>query len=605
MKWFSNALLHSKFISFFLSGYKKFSPVIFLLLLSTPAFCQIFINRDLANSDNLSTFFLKQNVTWNWNENFQSVNYHPSGFNWVLRNRFNSSLINPDNSFKQWKDEHDFEGLLFNKYGKTDYGLYTKSWILIDKQQIDKNEFSNHSLGGFSALNIYDKVSIKPYLGVQRAKNISKTDWGWDTGISAEVTNQKLAGYNTQLMASADYDFFDTRKNYTNSVQASVATKFTDFTQDSLKVSFEESVKQFYSSTGEDIIEVKLYDRQITNLLFYQVATNKLFKMETNISSKDIRYFTDRKVFLIGSRFIFQHLSNNFAYEIDFKTSDENQNNSDIATNSRARVSALGVKTNFNLTQKNDIKLDVSFSKLQYDTPDENNDDRDEQRFIMDLSYNQILSPVLSYSLYTYGFLLHQIYLYSEQSINNNWNRVISFSPEIRYKNKFVHNTIRSTVLANYTDYDFDYLNLNRRSFLARRYSLEDSLSLNLNPTLILGINSRIQFEEKGTFFSNNFSQNIVQTYQSERINTFVTKNLYRRFILKAGYLFYKRLEWRHIPDKRRYREITNQGPFMNLSYIVSNRLNLSAYTSVSYIDDSRNTNRTYNNSHIRLTYVL
>lgn len=585
----------------------------FLFLITHKSYSQFNFNPHLNPLNNFSSNFHKQNETWNWNGNFLSAETASSFINWNVYDRYNSSLINPGNSLKQWKDEHDFQGVFYKNIKDNTFGLYAKSWILLDKQRVEKNEFSNHSIGGFSTIKLYDKLSFTPYIGYQRAKNIARTDWGWDTGLSAKLSNQKIGDYNTNLDGGSDFDFFDSRKNFNNILNASVTTNFSQYTSDSLKISYEESGKQYYTASGEELIEVKLYDRQISNILFYQLAANKLLKVESIITSKDINFSKSlesntnrgRGVFFIGSIFTFQHFNNSYNYEIEFKTNDENQDNSEIKTNSRARFSALGLKTIFYLNPANTLNFNISYSKLQYDTPEENFDDRDEQRMVMDIAYYHRFSPLLSATISAYGFMLHQIYLFSEQSINNNWNKVVKLSPEIRYKNENFANTISSTVLANYTDYDFDNLNLNKRSFLARRYSIQDSFSISLNSSLSAGINGRLQFEEKGTFFSNQFAQNIVQTYRSERINTFITKTMLTKIILKTGYTLYRRLEWRHLPKKSKYREITNQGPFALFHYDVANRISLSANFSVNYIDDDRNKKRTYYNSAVRLIYTL
>jgi len=589
-----------------------FTSVILTLLIHN-SHSQINFDPQINPQNNFSNNFHKQNETWNWNGNLRSFENGSSFLNWNIQDRYNSSLINPGNSLKQWKDEHDFNGFFYKTYNSVTYGLYARSWILLDKQQVEKNEFSNHSGGGFSIINIGSNLSFKPYLGYQRAKNIAKTDWGWDSGIKAALNNQKIGDYNTKFEGAADYDFFETRKNFSNTISSSVATNFTTHSWDSLKIGYEESGKQYYTASGEDLVEVKLFDRQISNILFYQLAPDKLLKIESGITSKDINFSKsienstnrDRGVFIIGSIFTYRFIADSYNYEIEFKTSDENQENTEVKTNSRARISALGLKSIYYLGSNDNIDFNISYSKLQYDTPEENFDDRDEQRLVIDFDYFHRYSPVLSMNISAYGFLLHQIYLFSEQSINNNWNRVIKFAPEVRYKNGDVANTLTTTVLANYTDYDFDNLNLNKRSFLARRYTVQDSLNISLYKYVSLGVNGRVQFEEKGTFFAKQFAQNVVQTYRSERINTFVTKTLLRRFILKAGYTIYKRLEWRHLPKKKKYREIVNQGPFFNFQYEATNRISLLANISVNYIDDDRNKSRIYNNSYIKLLYSL
>ena len=111
-----------------------------LLLISfylTPLFSQIQYTNvfNPADSVQLKTDFSKQNITWNWDEKFQYIEYNPGWFSWDLYNNYRSNLITPSNTSKRWKDEHDLNGLFYYNHNNNNFGLYTKSWILLDKQQ--------------------------------------------------------------------------------------------------------------------------------------------------------------------------------------------------------------------------------------------------------------------------------------------------------------------------------------------------------------------------------------------------------------------------------------------------------------------------------------
>jgi len=580
---------------------------IFLVLSLNPLLSQIEFTKVFipADSVQLKTDFSKQNITWFWNEQFQYITHRP-GLNWDFFNQYRTNLINPGTTSKRWKDEHDLKGLFYFGDHQNKYGLYTKSWILLDKQQETIVEYSNHSAGLFSTYSLDKTLHFKPYLGYQRAKNISKTDWGWDAGIATKVTNYKLGEYNTNLEASSDYDFFDARQNYNNKFATSLVTQFTPYTRDSLRVGYEESSKQFYSVSGDEIIEAKLYSRDIKNFMFYAISPSNILSLETRIRSSDVSYFVRRNQFFLENRVVLRHFGSNFDYEIDFRTNDETLDNTNTITDSRTRQSAIGIKTYYNYNRKNELGFNLAYVKLQHDTPDENNnDDRDEQRFVMDFSYKREISDVLSFMFDVYGFLYHQIYLFSPQSGNNNWNRVLKLSPEVVYKNEHFTNRLSTSVLANYTVYDFDRQNLATRSYLSRKYALSDSALLDLNSTISIGFHGRLEFEEKGNFFEKKFAQNLIQSYKISRMNTYIVKRIFQKFKLKMGYSYYKRSEWRHIPIKRRYRDLVNKGPYISMNYYVHNRLNLSAFAGVNFVDDSRNRQSSFNTGYLKLVYNL
>ena len=582
-----------------------------LLLISfylTPLFSQIQYTNvfNPADSVQLKTDFSKQNITWNWDEKFQYIEYNPGWFSWDLYNNYRSNLITPSNTSKRWKDEHDLNGLFYYNHNNNNFGLYTKSWILLDKQQDNIIEYSNYSAGLFSTFASNKIVNFTPYLGYQRAKNISRTDWGWDTGIAARISNYQLGEYNTNITASSDYDFFDARQNYNNQFSTSLTTQFSTYTRDSINVGYEESSKQFYNVTGDEIIEVKLYNRSIENRLFYALSPSNILTFETSIQSKDVSYFIRRNQFFIENRLVLRHFGTTFDYEIDFRTNDETLDNTNTITDSRTRQSAIAAKTKYRPNSENELGFNIAYVKLQHDTPDEKNkDDRDEQRFVMDLAYRREISDVLSFMFDIYGFLFHQIYLFSPQSGNNNWNRVLKLSPEVLYKNDVFSNRLSTSVLANYTVYDFDNLNLKTRSFLSRKYTLSDSAQLAINNTLSFGFHGRIEMEEKGNFFEKQFAQNLIQSYKSGRINTYFSKRLFNRFNLKLGYSYYKRSEWRHIPVKRKNRDLINKGPFLSVNYQVANRLNLSAFAALNFVDDSRSKQSSFNTGYLKMIYNL
>lgn len=590
-----------------LRSFKKiFFSSLYLLFSVRVLFAQIPFSPQVISTTSLTTDFSKQNTTWNWFTRFNAAQKINQNTFWSLKETFQSNLITPANSRKQWKDEHRLKGLFYFKFKTATLGLYLNSWLLFDKQQSAKNEFSNHSAVLFSKYAPTKKISLLPYAGVQRAKNLTKSDIGWDVGIDGKAKNFQLGAYNNSLEASSNYDFFETRQNYNNKFSARTSTRFNKYTTDSIKVSYEESSKQFYNNDGSNLIEVKLFNRNIHNNLVYAYSNQDQFSFETNILSKNVSYITNRNVFFIENRMKFSHVGPKLNYEINFRTSDETLDNTGTITDSRTRQSALGLKSSYFLNDNSRINIDMAYVKLQYDTPnDKNTDDRDEQRFILNIGYTTKISPVLTFKFNSYGFLFHQIYLFKEQSINNNWNRVLKISPKIQYKTKPFKNSLSSSVIVNYTVFDFENLGFKIRSFLSRKFTLSDSLLIQLSKNFSVGLNARLELEEKGNFLKKKFAQNLIQSYQVTKYNFYLAQKSFRRLGFKIGYLFFSRLEWRHIPKKFKNRTITNQGPFANFYYRIGDRINISAYAAINYVDDSRNKRSQYSTGHLKLFYLL
>ena len=77
----------------------------------------------------------------------------------------------------------------------------------------------------------------------------------------------------------------------------------------------------------------------------------------------------------------------------------------------------------------------LSFSgssvKLEYDTPESNPDDRDELFLIASMRWSHKFHEHLSAALTGDVSFRHLVYIFSEQSANNTWNRVFRFSPSV------------------------------------------------------------------------------------------------------------------------------------------------------------------------------
>ncbi len=87
-------------------------------------FAQIPLNQNLILKNNLNTDFSKQNTTWNWLAYYRIGQQLDKDNFWSLKETFKSNLITPNNSRKQWKDEHRLKGLFHSYFEYATLGLY-------------------------------------------------------------------------------------------------------------------------------------------------------------------------------------------------------------------------------------------------------------------------------------------------------------------------------------------------------------------------------------------------------------------------------------------------------------------------------------------------
>lgn len=578
--------------------------LLFLFISAIPVFSQIDI-RLPSEPAFFQNDFYKQSTTWNWLGRLNLFDTSSVAWNWRVDDTFQSNLLTPAQGSRQWKDEHSFYGYFYRNFNGVRGGIYSKSWLQSDRQTATHNQYSNHTLGFFSGWNFKKTISLQPYLGYQQARNRQKIDWGWDAGLRTNVFNWRVGDYLTALDAESHYDLYDKRQNYENKFYSTVRADFTSFTSDSFSFSFSEVSKQYWVS--DSIEQVKIFNRDFRNKLFYQISQRDLFTLMTQVQSRDISYFNGRNIFYIDNQLRYLHLGQRLQYSLALRTNDETQDNAGIYTDSRNRQTAFNLKFNYLFNAQRWLQLEMAYVKLQYDTPDSivNNDDRDEQRYVFNLNYFQKFSPVFSMSWEAYAYFFHQIYIFKEQSMNNSWNRVYKLNPRVNYEYGRLSNTLSTQVLANYTVYDFEDTLAQTRSFVFRKYTFSDSLILRLFAENYAGIFTRLELEDKGSFFEKEYAQQVLQSYRSQFYNFFVFNDYFFYFHVKVGYTVYNRREWRHIPLKKLSREITNQGPYLTLSYRRSQRLTFSAYAALSTLTDSKAGRAHYATGYLRLYYNL
>ena len=130
---------------------------------------------------------------------------------------------------------------------------------------------------------------------------------------------------------------------------------------------------------------------------------------------------------------------------------------------------------------------------LRYDTPDIfNTDDRDELLLTSGIEYSHRFSSRLILLLNADLTLFHLVYLNRDKSANNNWNRVVRFSPSVDYAPvSWFRTALRTEVLANYTISDYEQQVASIRSFSFRQLLMSDSS--------VIGLTERIQCNFSGS----------------------------------------------------------------------------------------------------------
>lgn len=204
-------------------------------------------------------------------------------------------------------------------------------------------------------------------------------------------------------------------------------------------------------------------------------------------------------------------------YQGDLLKFQNLENQRDYQTN---KLNLLN-QTNIKVSANTNIAVNYNIYLLQYDTPSKlNYDDRDEFSSIFRTILNHKFSRFTSMEVIFENIQNHLVYLYSQRSIMNNWNKIYRLAPTIRYKNKFLQVNPKLEVLANYTIYDFENKSSATKSISLRNISYQDSILFNLSTMTDLRTRFKYQISERSLLNWHEFSE-----YPQIRINEFYIKS--------------------------------------------------------------------------------
>jgi hypothetical protein len=558
---------------------------------------------------------VKQNTQWEWRGNLSYDYESEDGPGFHIDDRFTTNLHLPSLDQRKWRDENNLNLFVFKKQAMDYYGIYLKSWSLTDRQSAIRqtaltNRISNHTLGLKTIFHLQEDVIFYPYVGYQRSENKSYIDWGWDLGIDAEVNRYNLGDYHINLNLGTALDLYPRRENKAHHVDISIQKKFSSYAYDSLRVAYVTSKQQYYSADARALVDVNIESKNLYNALNYSISSRSHLRFNTILMDRNISDNTPinpnvRKVFRFENRFGYRYLSSSFLFYLGLHTFQENLDNLDFRTDSETLQT--GIQTDFSFLINGNDRLDFQFNfiKYQYDTPDmtENHDDRDDIRFIGWARYYHRFSHLLWADIDVDVNLFHKMYLFKEQSANNSWDRMYKIQSTINYEYNNWHNILSTHVLANYTVYDFDHLFKVTRSYMFRNYVISDSLLVPLFYHAFCGFYARLELGDVGSFFKDEFAQNVVEYSQILYYDLFLSKRRVFRFNIEAGVAIYEEKNWYQFAVVNKLRNIRRVSPYIRFLYPLGQNLRFLSQISQNYLIDEGRKKTEYTFAKVDLYY--
>jgi hypothetical protein len=538
-----------------------------------------------------------------------------------LNEDYNSSVIK--SSDRSVRDEHNFVfSSAYKPFDDYSLGVTVSNKILSDSRQIEINQASQSSVIIYNDVNPYDKIYLSPFGGYVNDRQIGNNNYGTIYGLEGVVDSLPLSGFD--LVSNLKYENEDIlpRRNLGRLINVVFINNSNNQIANMLNLQFQQNRNDYYyeadpytaslfnitdniQSRTETIYDLNdninygnflsiftleakgnLYLREIDRDTRYRSAAL------TKISGYDPESIFDTNVDELKIEFEggLNYTSQSFNTEFKFNYSERDEKHitknfpgvdeiyyeerSDLENQKNNNAITLSAALTGNIYFSRTDALNFSFyqNKLEYNTPsDENFDDRDELLSIIKLKYSKLLNPFFSVFVSTEGTMDHLVYIYSEESSNNNINRIIRLSSGSNYMGKNVYSYNYFEVSANYTVYDFEDLNPNYRSYSFRQYTGADSTIIKLTNHLGIKHYGYIKLSEQGDLQWASFSTTPNRYLQEIYTEPELTYN-YNIFQTGLGIRFYSIKTYNYIQSQKVLQSNYNSiGPSVELGIILNN----------------------------------
>jgi len=504
----------------------------------------LIINVKLFSQENkIDIGFSKLNNNWL----FQSNSFYKTESNagiFTFGNNYQGTAIEEiNNSFRD-------DALFFANY---DYPINqnffvtveSKYYQLSDKREKSLNELIRISgIGGVSG-KIDSLFNYKILLGAEDNKRVTVQSVGFLSKAEATLNNLNIDDYKINSMFRSELLFLkdsrqskdiealvETSKLFSTNNLLSFGIKYKLQGRDFIQTSRVENVVPIESNldnriSGFVVGNLELWKNSILNFegTFENISINRYFKQSyENINHSNVNKFYDElnlnsKInidFIFNSFFqkigfmLAHRVEENYLrkrYEIDNAVFSQMQNIESQKDN-YSTTTTLFAKTIWNISKFDTLKADLSFSKLEYDTPSKlNNDDRDELNSIISIAYLNKLSKILDFLVNLNYYQRHLVFIKKESSAQNLQNRVLSLSSGVRINTDVFAYNPNFEVLANYTVYDYETSGKVPRSYSFRQIAYTDSLRIYFTQKLFFTNRFSIRYFEQGKLFWDSFSE--------------------------------------------------------------------------------------------------
>jgi len=261
------------------------------------------------------------------------------------------------------------------------------------------------------------------------------------------------------------------------------------------------------------------------------------------------------------------------------------------------RRATLNANMGWGSSDEDSVRVGYSTQKLTFDSPDTlENSDRD--RLVHRINALVIVPVGEDVRLMMSGLvsLDHLVYLKSERSGDNRWNRVFRLTPAVEWRcpRHGWRNMAAFEILANYTIYDFDDISTGEmRSNVLRRWSATDTLRVPWTTEWTSELSVRYDIEDRGRMLWEEFTQELSDETHALYLAGAVEKSIWTRVAFAVGYRFQRRIvdQYEAATDGstilNRARTYEVYGPFLRFNTRGIGPVHFILNTSLMNVEDS------------------
>lgn len=583
--------------------------------------------------------FKQEFNTYVWQAHFSKLFLLSNRWNLAVTERFRSSLLKLATQSDKWKEDQYLQMSVGYRLSPVLHAqTQATSIVFLDKLTGLYNDVRTHALATGLTYTPRHNISGGLMAGPKWDSRLSRSDRGWSFLANTQVSQVNWQDYENSLNVSFGQDRLATRRNQNWNLNYGLFREFAAMTFDSLTILNSSYRRDNYLSAAGDVESLRESYKGVENVIRYQLSAPLALRWKTGLGYRNVavwsfsggqeqkkrrrndqRYSNELVLYYqrpqLTSHAVLSFWSQQQKYDIDLGKIDLPFSGRTAFITPDNEINRLSLLTSlgWRIADSDSLGAFFSVSRFRYDTPDTNNfDDRDELRINTRLVERHRFREWLWLELEASVNLYHMVYVFGERSADNNWNRIFRLRPSVIFT---PHKRLRWSqsfeVLANYVEYDFESLSGLPRSFVFRKFAMDDSVRLELFNRTVLLLDYRLQLEENGQLFWERWSERVLATRRNQWFHIFWRYEMKKPFYFSPGYSYYLREEWRHrrssggLEIRERFAVFSSQGPAMRIYYAPSTKTRL-LLEAIRYAVDPPDQKKYFiNNIEMELSWIF